>query len=250
MKFNYLATILMGTVALASNFNAGPANAIDCTNTEPLYVRWMWELERHGDFHMSVDAENITGESNSLVSKPDSFGGSFLVRLLFDEPTEYCEKLGNAPTGNSLKVTGDFSGFLSTTFVQVNHLINLPATTLAGASAFVELLDKFPEEKLLYSGEKEFFHPNTKVIAVKNGDRITFDGTLKAEAYKGSHFLSSNFSRASAQLYLNGALIEPKSGWVEYTVPVPEPLTILGSATGVGFAAFFKRKHSKKQKKS
>ena len=32
--------------------------------------------------------------------------------------------------------------------------------------------------------------------------------------------------------------------------PVPEPLTILGSATGVGFAAFFKRKHSKKQKKS
>jgi hypothetical protein len=32
--------------------------------------------------------------------------------------------------------------------------------------------------------------------------------------------------------------------------PVPEPLTILGSATGLGFAAFFKRKHSKKQKKS
>jgi hypothetical protein len=34
------------------------------------------------------------------------------------------------------------------------------------------------------------------------------------------------------------------------TEPVPEPLTILGSATGLGFAAFFKRKHSKKQKKS
>jgi hypothetical protein len=32
--------------------------------------------------------------------------------------------------------------------------------------------------------------------------------------------------------------------------PVPEPLTILGSATGLGFAAFFKRKHSKKLKKS
>jgi len=32
--------------------------------------------------------------------------------------------------------------------------------------------------------------------------------------------------------------------------PVPEPLTILGSATGLGFAAFFKRKHSKKQNKS
>jgi hypothetical protein len=34
------------------------------------------------------------------------------------------------------------------------------------------------------------------------------------------------------------------------TEPVPEPLTILGSATGLGFAAFFKRQHSKKQKKS
>jgi hypothetical protein len=35
MKFNYQATILIGTVALASNFNAGQANASDCIS---LYV--------------------------------------------------------------------------------------------------------------------------------------------------------------------------------------------------------------------
>jgi hypothetical protein len=32
--------------------------------------------------------------------------------------------------------------------------------------------------------------------------------------------------------------------------PVPEPLTILGSATALGFGAFLKREHSRKQKKS
>lgn len=32
--------------------------------------------------------------------------------------------------------------------------------------------------------------------------------------------------------------------------PVPEPLTMLASATALGFAAFFKRQHSKKPQKS
>jgi hypothetical protein len=240
----------MGTVALTSNFNAGPANATDC---EPLYVSWRWDLERHGDFHMSVDAENITGESGSSVPDTDSLGGSFLVRLLFDEPTDYCEKLGNAPTENSLRVTGYFSGLLSTTFVQFNHLIGAPATTLAGASASVDILPEFDKQELFFSGEKEIFQDKSKVITVKNGDRIPFAGNLDALAYKGSHFFSSNFSRAVAQLYVNGAFIEPQSGWVKYTIPTkgtPEPLTMLASATAVGFAAFFKRKHSKKQKKS
>ncbi|MEQ8537772.1 MAG: PEP-CTERM sorting domain-containing protein [Coleofasciculus sp. D1-CHI-01] len=31
--------------------------------------------------------------------------------------------------------------------------------------------------------------------------------------------------------------------------PVPEPLTILGSATALGFGGLLKRQHSKKQKK-
>ncbi|WP_326997424.1 PEP-CTERM sorting domain-containing protein [Crocosphaera watsonii] len=31
---------------------------------------------------------------------------------------------------------------------------------------------------------------------------------------------------------------------------IPEPLTILGSATALGFGTFFKRKLSKKQRKS
>jgi hypothetical protein len=262
MKFNYLATILMGTVALASNFNAGPANATDC---EPLYVPWTWKLDKIGDFDSSVKAERLgTHPSNSNDPDTDSLSGTFVVSLLFEEPTDYCEKLGNAPTENSLQVLGYFSGFLSTNYLQIPiEVPGFPLTKWALANASLKikpenaeritLFDHTDEVTLLQMGEKEIMLDREEVITVKNGDRISFSGNLDADATKGLDPFSEGFSLASAQLYVRGGLIEPKSGWVKYTIPTqgtPEPLTMLASATAVGFGAFFKRQHSKNQKKS
>jgi len=45
---------------------------------------------------------------------------------------------------------------------------------------------------------------------------------------------------------VNGVLLTPESD----PTPVPEPLTLLGSATALGFGALFKREHLKRQKKT
>jgi hypothetical protein len=243
MKFNYLATILMGTVALASNFNAGPANAIDC---EPLYVPWKWQLTKSGTSNIALRVEN-KDPSFTRLSDSKELAVVYTAKLLFDEPSDYCEKLGNAPTETTLKIVGSFTGLLSSNF------FSIPNPGLDGlfarASASVEILPAFMPEELKTAGSYEIDQTSATVRSVRDGDRISFAGTLNAFAYNGLDF-GNGFSLASAHLDVNGAFIEETSGWVQYTVPVPEPLTILGSATGVGFAAFFKRKHSKKQKKS
>ena len=80
----------------------------------------------------------------------------------------------------------------------------------------------------------DFFVPGTLTI----GERYPFYMKLSVSASKsGAYQTISNFGGEGKGLTANVQV-------------VPEPLTILGSATGVGFAAFFKRKHSKKQKKS
>ena len=201
-----------------------------------------------------------------VIPDSETLGGTFAVSLLFEEPTDYCEKLGNAPTENSLKVIGEFSGFLATSFVQIpiegggfeltkfaraNPSLNIKPEN---AEKSITLFDPTKDEvTLLQWGERKIEKDRDKVITVKNGDRISFDGHLDAEVIKGLDLLSVNYSLADAQLYVHGDLIKPKSGWVKYTIPTestPEPLTMLASATALGFGAFFKRQNSKNQKKS
>jgi hypothetical protein len=70
------------------------------------------------------------------------------------------------------------------------------------------------------------------------GERYPFDMQLLVRAAKsGAYETTSNFGGDGRGFTVN-------------VQAVPEPVTILGSATGLGFAAFFKRKHSKKQKNS
>ena len=237
------------TVALASNFNAGQANAIDC---KTISVPWRWQLNYSGTSNISVDADNRTGSSFTTSRDQEDIDGAFIVKLLFDEPSNYCEKLGNAPTATTLKIVGSFTGLLGSSFFRIITVPPVPELEgpFAGASASVNILPAF-EPKKLYSGfSQEIYEKTETVRTVGDGSSISFTGNLDAFAYKGLIDGSGGFSVAVARLDVTGAFTGETSGTVDYTVPVPEPLTIVGSATGLGFAAFFKRKHSKKQKKS
>jgi len=248
MKFNYQATILIGTVALASNFNAGQANASDCIS---LYVPWKWELTKSGTSNISVYAEN-TGSGFSTVPDSKPLTGAYLVNLLFEEPNNYCEKLGNAPTETILSIVGSFTGVLGTDFLPIPTIPGLKGP-FAGASAFVNILEPPFDKETLFVGQKDINQTGSTAITLGDGNSISFAGNLDAFAYKGLTIGSLGFSLASAHLDLSATFLKPTTGWVEYKVPaesVPEPLTILGSATAVGFGAFFKREHSKKPKKS
>jgi hypothetical protein len=246
MKFNYPATILMGTVALSSIFNAGQANAIDC---KTISVPWSWQVTKTGKSHASVNAENPpSGDSFSNVPDSDSLGGAFIVRLLFNEPRDYCKKLDNVPTATTLRIIGSFTGSLSTNFFPLPGVPGLSGP-FAGASASVNGLRPFNTERLPLGGTREINQRRETVKTVRNGSRISFDGDLDAFAYKGLDG-GSGFSLASAQLNVNGFLAGSTRGTVRYTVHTPEPLTMLASATALGFGAFFKRQHSKKSQKS
>jgi hypothetical protein len=246
MKFNYLATILMGTVALASNFNAGPANAIDCTNTKTISVPWNWQLSQSGDFDASVTARNV-GSPYTTIRDPDTFSGAYIVNLLFDEPSNYCERLGNVPTQTSLKIKGFFTGLLATAFVS-DPTVPREEGPFAGAEASVNILPGFVDQKL-FAGTKDIDEKSERLITVGDGNRTLITGNLEAFAYKGFVLGGGGFSVANAQLFVTGEFIEPTSGMVDYTVPVPEPLTMLASATALGFGALFKRQHSNKNPK-
>ncbi|MFP4124571.1 PEP-CTERM sorting domain-containing protein [Coleofasciculus sp.] len=72
----------------------------------------------------------------------------------------------------------------------------------------------------------------------------TTDQWVKIEAKNGgspaNEFIIYSASQGGAEFYVDMASVEP----------VPEPLTILGSATALGFGALLKREHSRKQNKS
>jgi hypothetical protein len=93
-----------------------------------------------------------------------------------------------------------------------------------GGTPVVNVNQAFNREGILTIGEQYAFNMSLEVTASKTA---------------GVYQTFSNFIDDGRGLTVN---IRAE--------PVPEPLTILGSATGLGFAAFFKRKHSKKPKKS
>jgi hypothetical protein len=95
------------------------------------------------------------------------------------------------------------------------------------------------ESQLILGNTREdvneyFSVPGTLTI----GQRYPFDMQLLVRVDKrGSYETVSNFGG-------------PGRGFTVNVQVTPEPLTMLASATAVGFGAFFKRQHSKNQKKS
>jgi hypothetical protein len=79
------------------------------------------------------------------------------------------------------------------------------------------------------------------------GNKYPLDMSLTVSASKGAAYQAvSNFMDDGRGLTVN-VDVEGKPFPKPFPLEtIPEPLTIFGSATGVGFAAFFKRKHSKK----
>jgi len=101
---------------------------------------------------------------------------------------------------------------------------------------------------------------------LRNHDAIRLTATLKGidglplivsvlDSYVGTE-VTQLFSAGSDGIFntsddiLRAQLVpDPDHGFSEVHTPVPEPLTILGSATALGFGAFFKKQSSRKRNK-
>jgi len=97
-------------------------------------------------------------------------------------------------------------------------------------------------------------------IVIKNA-KFDEDGNLTEFEFgfnddDGNYMKDGNFNLTTKKG--NSKFIDDQDGFLKgnfkaknlNTTKVPEPLTILGSATALGFGALLKREHSKKQKES
>lgn len=102
-----------------------------------------------------------------------------------------------------------------------------------GQTAFFSFNINLPVANLNRAGD-ELFEGNNLEIIFKD---------FKINAAKKPDLIALNINGSCSPS--NCTVTPPES-----TEAVPEPLTIIGSATALGFGALLKREHSKKQKKS
>lgn len=101
--------------------------------------------------------------------------------------------------------------------------ISFNQSDLTGFSLLIDRLVNFRDEPL--------FDAN-------NAFGYLSSDTVEEEDYQT--YLTVNFFNGSSTTYTLGTTS---------SIPIPEPLTLLGSLTAIGFGSFFKREISKKQKK-
>lgn len=241
--FSIAEIVLLTTAIFVINGNKS-AFAADCTKTKSVQVPWSWSLTQNGSSFASINVDSSSVGSFIKLTGADSFNVSYTAKLNFNRLTDYCT-VQNAPSeNNGLALNGLFTGNLGTGFIPI---IGFPVVggPFAGASASITTLPAFKEETIII-GTTIIDQKSPGSIAVKSGETtIIFSGSLSgfaANGLKGSPTFDDGGSFAIAQLTLNANLVGPNSGVATYTVAVPEPLTILGSATALGLGAFFKRK--------
>jgi len=122
-------------------------------------------------------------------------------------------------------LTGSFEAFAE---------VRVDAGFASYAEDFVQSKSKLVLGDTREDVNQYFSVPGTLTI----GQRYPFEMQLLVRVNKtGSYETVSNFGG-------------PGRGFTVNVQATPEPLTMLASATAVGFGAFFKRQHSKNQKKS
>jgi hypothetical protein len=153
------------------------------------------------------------GEKNG--DKIDAILEGRLVGYLLGGGVDFFQQSGRFTSGVDAEVSaGGFDSYHS----------NIPQHTdsvFVPSRPRINVVDNFSRSGRLTIGERYPFNMKLTVSAQKNG---TYQAT-------------SNFGGEGR-------------GLTAIVKPVPEPLTMLASATALGFGAFFKRQHSKNPKKS
>ena len=115
--------------------------------------------------------------------------------------------------------------------------------TYTKSDAFIDLLPAFPQQ-VQGTGSGDFSWTNTANKAVGIGF-LPYTGTLNVSTKFGfGSGTLGDFITLFSQLHISGSLIQPTTVNIRYTVPVPDPSTILSLLTlgTLGTASTLKRK--------
>jgi len=202
----------LGFIAMGVN----PAQAVslkELTNIESFTF-----FERTGGtqpraYTFSVDSPELLNRRATLNSSSKDFGGA---------PTEYYDVFYSDAEGN-FNIDGEYMT------IEAVFSFELPA---GGGLNLAEMRLNFADDSSAFASQVTSFrslgnngYPNSVANAI-DGDLLT-------------HTTMGNTRGQTERLSIT----------LGYTSEsVPEPLTILGSATALGFGAFLKREHSKRQR--
>lgn len=236
---------------------AKPAQA-DCSKTTTVSVPYDWSVSRSGSQSANSIAQNTGANTTVSGTGQKSFNASYTVKLNFTPLTDYCSQLTLPPTQNILRVTGNFSGYLATAYLNIPGITD---TTFAHAKASVSGLPAFTEYNLKSTGEFNIDESQSASINVGVGSVVGVSGSVNTFATTGTNLTGLNYSFASANLFVSAALTGQNSGTVDYLVasepepePEPEPvpleidsLSVIGSTVLFGLGIWRKRKLAQKQ---
>lgn len=222
------------------------ASAKDCV--KEVVVPFTWTLNQTtgpGKNSASLFQENDRPITNA-TSDTGVLNGSFTIGKMHNVPAYFCARLDALPQAVNLTVTGILDGTFANSTLG-GSLSGALIETYTKTNGAIDLLPAFVEQ-VQGTGGGPFGITRT---AIKNvGEGVTpYTGTIDASTKFGfgSGTLGDQISLFS-QLRIDGNLTGQTVFNIRYTVP--EPLTILGATTAVGFGASFKRRSAKVTKKN
>jgi hypothetical protein len=239
MRFVTITTITSG---LSICFiEANPAGAAIIT------VPFNWQLQMSGLSYAQSIVVN-RGPASTPKSDPETLTALIKVIANHRAPAN-ARRLDPLPQRTSLNITGSFSGELGGTCVPlISNMTGVDCYSKASASLTSPV--SFTASRVWpNSGVLPFDIPLNQTLNVAAGD-YPITGSVIVDTLFGLG-RGSDVVYGDATLRVNSRF----SPGVQTTFniryeTVPEPLTILGSATALGLGAFFKRKVSRKPKKN
>jgi hypothetical protein len=240
MRFVTITTITTGLSICFIEANPAGAAIIN--------VPFNWELRNSG---LSYAQATVYNNGPASTPKSDSQTLTSLIRVIANHTApRNAVRLDPLPQRTSLNITGSFSGELGGTCIPFfSDLIRLDCYSKASASLTGPVSFTPPNQVWRNPGVFPFNIPLNTTLNVAAGN-YPITGSVIVDTLFGAG-IGSDVVYGDATLQVNSRFSPgvPTTFNIRYQT-VPEPLTILGSATALGFGAFFKKKVSRKPKKN
>lgn len=213
-------------------------------------VPFNWELQNSG-LSYAQSIVNNKGPANTNKSDPETLTALIKVIANHRAPAN-ARRLDPLPTRTNLNLTGSFSGTLSGTCVAyISDLTGFDCYSKANASVTSPVSVKFEEQSWRNVGENSFSIPLNETLNVAAGDYPITGSVIVSTLFGLGLGRLGDVVAGDATLRVNSRFspgVQTRFN-IRYET-VPEPLTILASATALGFGAFFKKEVSRKPKKN
>lgn len=225
--------------------NPSKAFALNCDETRTVTTPFTWSLTQttgSGKNNISVFQRN-DGPAANVESSNATLAGNFKVTKQHNPPSPICSGPTPAlPTNVTLDLTGKLTGIYANSTLGVD-ISGFPFETYVRVTPDLSLVPGLTQESFgTGSGNINQVKTAVKTVGVET---IDYTGSLNVQSKFGFGGQNLDFISSFSQLLISGSLRDP-STQISYEVPVPEPITIMGSIVTLSFIAGFKNRGKEK----